>query len=142
MGIKDTLKDVRLEYTIIHFFADCYHQMYVEKNMDISMDTDAVMSCAKNGHLVLSVAYCDGEPIVYHSYLCDKDIVILWHLCSKFRSEKEMVNIIAKANKRLHWEDWLYFKAQGAKTYHWGGCLPLNLATVLINLRGFWRSSS
>lgn len=106
---------------IIQSFAQCYVDMYEEKNMDIRLDVDAVKNSAKNGKLTLCVAYCEGEPIVYHSYLCDKETVILWHSCSNFRSDKEKVNIIARANKRLHWEDWLYFKENGIKTYDWGG---------------------
>lgn len=116
-----TSEELNRDDTIIQLFAGCYHAMYEEKGMDISLDADAVKNCAQNGHLVLSIASFEGEPIVYHSYLCDKDIVILWHSCSNFRSDKEMVNIIARANKRLHWEDWLYFKAAGVKTYDWGG---------------------
>jgi hypothetical protein len=121
-----TSQEINADGKIVRLFADCYHAMYQEKGMDIFLDEDAVLSCAKNGHLVISVAYCDEEPIVFQSYLCDKDIVILWHSCSNFRSEKEMVNIIARANKRLHWEDWLHFKELGVITYDWGGVFAFN----------------
>lgn len=116
-----TSLDIDKDDTVVQSFAKCYCAMYKEKNMDIRLDVDSVKSCARNGHLVLSVAYCAGTPIVYHSYLCDQEIVILWHSCSNFRSDKEMASIIARANKRLHWEDWIYFKSKGVKIYDWGG---------------------
>lgn len=106
---------------LLEGFARCYHEMYAEKKMEIRLDLAAVEDCAAKGHLVLSAAYSGGEPIVYHSYLWDGATVILWHSCSNFRREKEMVNVIARANKRLHWEDWLFFKARGVRTYDWGG---------------------
>ena len=37
-----------------------------------------------------------------------------------------MMNIIGRANKRLHWEDWMYFKKLGISTYDWGGVFAYN----------------
>ncbi len=113
--------DICADPRIIDKFAECYHVMYEEKKIDIWLDTAAVISCAQNGGLVLSVVFCDGNPIVFHSYIYDGEITILWHSCSNYRSEKELASVIARANKRLHWEDWLFFKRRGCKTYDWGG---------------------
>ena len=116
-----TARDVLEDKTVLRQFSECYHKLYAEKGIDISLDTAAVESCARNGFLTLSIVYYENEPIVFHSYLCDQEIVILWHSCSNFRSEKELINVIGRANKRLHWEDWLYFKRLGVRIYDWGG---------------------
>lgn len=121
-----TSQQIVEDNSILQQFAKCYHEMYAEKNLDISLDVAAVESAAKNGFLTLSIVCYENEPIVFHSYLCDKETAILWHSCSNFRSEKEMMNIIGRANKRLHWEDWLYFKGLGVKTYDWGGVFAYN----------------
>lgn len=121
-----TSKQIFDKEDILRQFAECYHEMYAEKNLDISLDVAAVRSCAKNGFLTISVVYYENKPIVFHSYLCDKNKVVLWHSCSNFRSEKEIMNIIGRANKRLHWEDWLHFKKIGISTYDWGGVFAYN----------------
>lgn len=110
-----------LNEELLQSFAKCYHKMYAEKGMDVSLDTRAVWNCAQNEGFALSVVYLNNEPIVFHSYLCDKEIVVLWHSCSTFRNEKEIASIIARANKRLHWEDWMHFRQLGVKIYDWGG---------------------
>lgn len=126
-----TIRHFTSQYVLAHEeilqqFAKCYHEMYAEKNLDITLDVAAVKSCAQNGFLTMSAVYYEEEPIVFHSYLCDESVVILWHSCSNFRSEKDMMNIIGRANKRLHWEDWMYFKKLGISTYDWGGVFAYN----------------
>ena len=106
---------------IIHDFADCYHAMFQEKGMVMNLDEAAIMNCAKADALIISVAYLDQDPVVYHSYIDGKARTICWHSCSKCRNEKDIANTIGAANKRLHWEDWLFFKARGCAVYDWGG---------------------
>lgn len=38
------------------------------------------------------------------------------------KEDKGLVNAIGRANKYLHWQDILYFKEKGMKSYDWGGC--------------------
>ncbi len=116
-----TSEEVCEDPSIIREFAACYHAMFSDKTMEINLDTAAVLNCAKAGALTISVAYLSGEPVVYHSHIDGKDKVICWHSCSKCRSENEISNMIGRANKRLHWEDWLFFKERGCATYDWGG---------------------
>jgi hypothetical protein len=116
-----TSEEVCKDPKIVYAFAEFYHAMFAEKGIEAALDTAAVLRCAKVGALVISAVYLYSEPIVFHSYIDGKDKAICWHSCSKCRSEDEIANIIGRANKRLHWEDWLYFKARGCATYDWGG---------------------
>lgn len=116
-----TSEEVCKDQSILREFSECYHAMFADKTMEIHLDTAAVLNCAKAGALIISVAYLNGEPVVYHSHIDGKDRAICWHSCSKCRSETEISNMIGRANKRLHWEDWLFFKERGCATYDWGG---------------------
>ena len=63
----------------------------------------------------------DGETLSVHTYLDLGDTARLYHSCSLFRDRKEEAALIGRSNKRLHWEDMLYFKNKGFTTYDWGG---------------------
>lgn len=60
--------------------------------------------------------------MVYHSYLTDGYHSSFLHSCSEFRvADKAMRNAIGRANKYLHWNDWLYLKHSGIIEYDWSG---------------------
>lgn len=113
--------DLQNDEQILHAFMQCYEQMYREKGMSSRLDKETLQNYIKADALILTVAFCEDAPIVFHSYVDGKDAARLWHSCSNFRSEKEMANVIARANKRLHVEDWQYLKSKGYRTYDWGG---------------------
>lgn len=117
-----TSEDILENDEILTTFAQTYDQMYKSKGLDIQLDKTTVFRCAQVKALLLSVTYVCDTPVVFHSYICDKNKVILWHSCSTFRDgDKTYANVISRANKRLHWEDWIYFKNTGRSEYDWGG---------------------
>jgi hypothetical protein len=134
-ALRDIRKSAREDITVKHFsseavcgdpgivgaLAECYSAMFSDKGMELRLDTAAVLNCARAGALVIGVAYLCGEPVVYHALIDGKDRVICWHSCSKCRCESEQSILVGRANKRLHWEDLLYFKERGCQTYDWGG---------------------
>ncbi len=106
---------------LLYEFKQCYDQMFQEKGKNVCMNLNAIRNYAIQNALILSVVYLDKKPIVFHSYVDGKNRVRFFHSCSTFRSDAEHATIIGRANKRLHWEDWLYFKSKGYEKYDWGG---------------------
>jgi hypothetical protein len=72
--------------------------------------------------LALSCVSRDGERLVWHAHLTAGRIVQLAHSASLYRNlSAEQRTLIARANRWLHWQDMLAFKAEGALHYDWGG---------------------
>jgi len=72
--------------------------------------------------LALSCVSRDGERLVWHAHLAAGRIVQLAHSASLYRNlSAEQRTLIARANRWLHWQDMLAFKAEGALHYDWGG---------------------
>lgn len=104
-------------------FESMYIEMYASKNIKTQgLNRKLLKAYIENNALLISVAYINGNPFIYHSYVCDKIHARLLHSCSAFR-EKDNVfrNAIGRANKYLHWSDWLYLKGMGVTEYDWGG---------------------
>lgn len=112
---------LRENNALISRFLACYENLYKEKGMNVSLTKGAIMPYIDAGCMLLSVSYLEDKPIVFHSYLSDGATARLWHSCSNFRTDRELVNIIGRANKRLHWEDIKHLKDQGYSVYDWGG---------------------
>jgi hypothetical protein len=106
---------------IIKMFAKCYEEMYQEKNMVVTLGEQLLKKYIDAKCLYISVAYVNEEPMVFHSYINCGEKARLWHSCSTFRDDKSLATLIGRANKRLHWEDMLFFKELGLKSYDWGG---------------------
>jgi hypothetical protein len=74
------------------------------------------------GQLALSCVSRDGERLVWHAHLTAGRIAQLAHSASLFRgTDGDHRSLIARANRWLHWQDMLAFKAAGALHYDWGG---------------------
>ena len=72
--------------------------------------------------LALSCVSSDGEQLVWHAHLTAGRIAQLAHSASLYRSlNTDQRTLIARANRWLHWQDMLAFKAAGALHYDWGG---------------------
>jgi hypothetical protein len=77
---------------------------------------------AEARQLVLSCVERDGERLVYHAHLRSGRTAQLSHSTSWFRGmDGDSRALIARANRWLHWQDMLAFKAAGALHYDWGG---------------------
>lgn len=70
----------------------------------------------------MSVAYTDGKPSVFYTYVLAGEIARLYQSCSEFRFDGNAHrNAISRANRYLHWKDMLELKDRGYRTYDWGG---------------------
>lgn len=116
-----TKSDIESNREMISVFADIYERMYRSKGSDTKLNVTAIDRYLAADAILFSAALHEGEVIVFHSYICDNEDTRLLHSASCFREESADQSMIGRANKRLHWEDIKYFKAQGLLRYDWGG---------------------
>lgn len=102
-------------------FANIYERMYQSKGSDTKLNTAAIGKYLEADGIIFSAVWHEGEMLVFHSYICDEMDARLLHSASCFREESADQSMIGRANKRLHWEDILYFKKKGLRRYDWGG---------------------
>lgn len=116
-----TKTDIEKAPDLIDSFADIYERMYLSKGSDTKLNTTAIGKYLEADGILFSAVWHQGEMIVFHSYICDAADARLLHSASCFREESADQSMIGRANKRLHWEDMLYFKKKGLLRYDWGG---------------------
>jgi hypothetical protein len=72
--------------------------------------------------LALSCVSRGAEPLVWHAHLTAGRTAQLTHSVSLLRgTDGDHRSLVARANRWLHWQDMLAFKAAGALHYDWGG---------------------
>ena len=113
--------DLRKNDDIVREFREFHHEMYRAKGIDVTLTNLEVYPFIDADALWITRAVKDGETLAVHTYLDLGDTARLYHSCSLFRDRKEEAALIGRSNKRLHWEDMLYFKNKGFTTYDWGG---------------------
>lgn len=113
--------DLQTDKTIIAQFCDIYESMYREKGMQVKLNKEQFDAYLKQNSVVLTCVMYQATPIVFHSYIVDDKHVRLWHSASEFRKLDMDAAMIARANKRLHWDDMCEFKKREIKSYDWGG---------------------
>lgn len=81
------------------------------------------LSRAAEAHqLALSCVRRDGEPLVWHAHLRAGRTAQLAHSASWYRgTDADHRSLVARANRWLHWQDMLAFRAAGTLHYDWGG---------------------
>lgn len=100
-----------------------YTNMYSRKGIATTAPIDRIKIYSQHNGVIITAASADNKEVVYHAYIVDGKHARLWMSCSVFRDsdDKNFRAIIGRANKRLHYEDMLYFHNSGYKTYDWGG---------------------
>lgn len=116
-----TKEDIEKSPELLDTFADIYERMYRSKGSDTKLNVTAIHKYLEADGILFSAVWHEGEMIVFHSYICDDKDARLLHSASCFREESADQSMIGRANKRLHWEDILYFKKKGLLRYDWGG---------------------
>ncbi|MDE7479414.1 MAG: aminoacyltransferase [Lachnospiraceae bacterium] len=116
-----TKADIGKSPSLIDSFADIYERMYQSKGSDTKLNRTAIKKYLQADAILFSAVWHEGEMIVFHSYIWDDTDARLLHSASCFREESADQSMIGRANKRLHWEDILYFKKKGLLRYDWGG---------------------
>lgn len=74
-------------------------------------------------NFLMSYASLNGEILVAHSYILDKEIGIAraFHSASRRLDATIDKNLVGRANKLLHYTEIMYFKEKGFKIYDFGG---------------------
>jgi len=116
-----TKKEIGQSPELMETFADIYERMYQSKGSDTKLNVSAIQKYLEADGILFSAVWHEGEMIVFHSYICYATDARLLHSASCFREESADQSMIGRANKRLHWEDILYFKKKGLLRYDWGG---------------------
>ena len=116
-----TKADIAQSPELMDTFAKIYERMYQSKGSDTKLNVSAVQKYLEADGILFSAVWHEGEMLVFHSYICDATDARLLHSASCFREESADQSMIGRANKRLHWEDILYFKKKGLLRYDWGG---------------------
>lgn len=114
-------EEVKENAVIISQLKEIYEEMYREKGFDYTFNETLFRAYYEKDMIVISGVFQGENPLVLHSYVVDEKNARLLHSVSEFRNENVDASLVGRANKRLHWEDILYFKGQGIQTYDWGG---------------------
>ena len=81
-----------------------------------------LVGACKTRQLVLTSAFRNGEALVWHAYLITGQAAWLQYTGSCFRSkENDYRALVGRANRWLHWQEMLRFRAMGVRRYDWGG---------------------
>lgn len=79
-------------------------------------------AACESRQLALAAARRDGEVVVWHAYLLAGSHAWLQYTVSCFRdSENDFRAMVGRANRWVHWQSMLRFKAMGLRCYDWGG---------------------
>ena len=72
---------------------------------------------------MLSCVDKDGTALGWHAYYVDTQRVVLLYSMASQRlcSDATQRQVIGRANRYLHWQDILKFKAEGLSVYDFGG---------------------
>jgi hypothetical protein len=102
-------------------FAAFYDVFAVQKGLWL-VDRHWLARAVEARQLALSCVSRDGERLVWHAHLTAGRTAQLAHSVSLFRgTDGDHRSLVARANRWLHWQDMLAFKAAGAVHYDWGG---------------------
>lgn len=116
-------RDIEKNMEILNKFSQMYENMYKEKGMSgHSLNLNELKEYIKRDAITITTASIDSKIVVFHSYIHDNKHARLLHSCSEFREiDNTMRNAIGRANKYLHWNDFIHFKQIGIEEYDWGG---------------------
>ena len=123
-GREDSLEYERLAEpaTDLEAFADFYDVFARQRGLWLA-DRHWLRRAAEARQLALSRVVRGGETLVWHAHLLAGDSAQLAHSASWFRdaADGDHRSLVARANRWLHWQDMLAFKAAGIRHYDWGG---------------------
>lgn len=114
-------KEMSEKKELMSSFATTYNQMYASKGINAKFNTPLVKEYMQKDAICFTIAYYNGEPLVFHSYIVDKHNARFFYSASPFREKKDVATIIGQMNKALHWFDIKTFRNMGIAQYDWGG---------------------
>ena len=106
---------------VIDEFDQAYREMYRLKGLSVKSVGKYLREIGERG--IISIAYLENRPVVYHVYIVGEGIARLLYSVSVFREcdSNNDRSAIARGNRYLHWNDMVLFKEQGFQIYDWGG---------------------
>lgn len=115
-------EDAAKKTALLDSFEQTYNVMFSSKNMPNRLNRNYVENALKKNYMTISCASYRGNPIVYHAYVIDSNNALLLYSASILWTDSAIDSkLVGWANKRLHWEDMLFFKHAGISRYEWGG---------------------
>jgi len=121
-------------------FADFYDVFARQKHLWLA-DRHWLTRTAEAHQLALSRVVRSGETLVWHAHLLAGHSAQLAHSASWFRdADGDHRSLVARANRWLHWQDMLAFKAAGALHYDWGGMFADESTAERAGINRFKRS--
>lgn len=114
-------KEMSEKKELVSSFATTYNQMYASKGINAKFNMPLVKEYMQKAAICFTIAYYNGEPLVFHSYIVDKNNARFFYSASPFREKKDVATIIGQMNKALHWFDIKTFRNMGITQYDWGG---------------------
>jgi hypothetical protein len=102
----------------------CFYNAFADhKRLHRVSELELSRMRTQRGLQLSTVLDAQGQPLVWHSYGCVRGRARLLQSASHFRlaASSETRNLLARANRYLHWRDMLHFKAEGYHTYDLGG---------------------
>lgn len=98
-----------------------YFNSFISSKPIAPLKEEWLLNTSKTGKLFISKIKHQANDVVFHIYLSDNGTILNTHSFYNTSFLKEDINKFA--NKFLHWQDILYFKANGYHTYSFG---PIN----------------
>lgn len=105
----------------LHDFRAFYDAFAKQKSLQPS-DRQWLIAACDARQLVLTSASRNGETLVWHAFVVSGKAAWLQYTGSCFRDrDNEYRAVVGRANRWLHWQEMLRFKALGITRYDWGG---------------------
>jgi lipid II:glycine glycyltransferase (peptidoglycan interpeptide bridge formation enzyme) len=101
-----------------------YYNRFAESKDRTKITRSDLEQFVDNKNLCVTCANSADESILtMHAYIVSDNTARLHHSSSLFHNsdDPEYRNLVARANRLLHWNDILYFKRVGLKWYDFGG---------------------
>lgn len=125
-GVKVFIYDAaQITNQMIEDFVDFSIEFHKTKNLPFEKREkliDEFKRVRDLGQIELSEARVGEKIVVYHTHYVDEERAFLKESVSLYRIENDIPkNLVAMANRYLHFEEMKYFKNCGKKIYDWGG---------------------
>lgn len=96
-------------------------------------------ACAA-GQLALAGAAVGGDVLAWHAYVVTPGTAWLQYTVAKFRDvPAEQRQLVARANRWLHWRSMAWFHERGLERYDWGGLFEREEAAEQAGINRFKR---
>jgi hypothetical protein len=120
-------------------FCDFYDGFAAQKKLPPSYRRGLRAACAAD-KLVLSAASHAGVRIVWHAYVRSGATAALLHSASHYRVRADIDRaVVGRANRWLHWQDMLAFRAMGVFHYDCGGLFDDESVSAQASVNNFKR---